>query len=89
MVSAQIERLGDPHPVLRVLVLEVIGLQKTLAVGLVEEGRRLLCRLVAAHHKLARWDEHQLHTDGVGDLLLAAGAFMRDRSHFASPYSVN
>ena len=72
MVGAQVERPRDPHAVLRMLVLEKTCLQKILAVGLVEEGGRVLGRLAAAHLELARRDEHQLHADGVGDLLFIA-----------------
>ena len=72
MVGAQVERLGDPHAVLRVLVFEAVCFQRILAVGLVEEGSRVLRRLAAAHLELARRDERQLHADGVGDLLLTA-----------------
>ena len=61
MVRAQIERLGDSHPVLRVLVLEDICRQKTHAVVLLEESSRFLRRLAAAHLELARRDEDHLH----------------------------
>ena len=65
-VLAEVERLRDPHAMLGVLVLEVLG----RALDRRERLDQFFGRFVAAHLELAGRDQHQLHADGIGDRVL-------------------